>query len=136
MSSTAVMPVNWQPKLPESVAEIAAVIGREKALYLIGQLPQAGKRKWRVCLYIPKRMPLDHHLVRLLGYADAKKMAYAFSGMILQPSNCKSIYRAYRDREIRRMAKEGTSVGQIASVVDLSPYRIREILAGEPPEGK
>ena len=123
------MSIHWQPKLPQSVEEIAEVIGREKALYLIGQLPQSGSRSWRVCLYVPKRLPVDHDLVRILGWHDARKLAYAFSGMILQPSNCRSIYRAYRDREILRLADEGMSVAEIASVVELSSYRVREILS-------
>ena len=49
--------------LPESVQEIADVIGRDQALTFIGQLPQAGKRKWRVCVYIPKTLSPDHKLV-------------------------------------------------------------------------
>lgn len=126
------MSIHWAPPpLPESVEEIAEVIGRDKALMLIGQLPQAGKRSWRVCLYVPKRLPLDHPLVDLLGYHDAKKLAWAFSGMILQPSNCRGIYRAYRDREIKRMSKEGIIVADIAKAVDLSTYRVREILNGK-----
>lgn len=125
------MSMHWAPPpLPESVAEIAEVIGRDKALMLLGQLPQSGTRPWRRVLYVPKKLPIDHPLVHLLGYNDAKKLAYAFAGMILQPSNCKGIYRAYRNRQIRRMSNEGVAVADIAEVVDLSTYRVREILNG------
>jgi len=128
------MSIHWAPPpLPESVEEIAEVIGRDKALMLIGQLPQAGKRSWRVCLYVPKKLPIDHPLVDLLGYQAAKKLAWAFAGMILQPSNCKGIYRAYRNREIWRMNDEGLAVSDIAEAVDLSTYRVREILNNEGP---
>lgn len=125
------------PPLPESVAEIAEVIGRDQALRLIGSLPQSGSRAWRVCVYIPKRLPeVDHPLVRILGWNDANKLVRAFSGMILQPSNCRFIARAARDRRIREMAADGLSVGEIAQGVNLSTYRVREILVGETARGR
>jgi len=117
------------PPLPESVEEIAEVIGREKALYLIGRLPTSGSRKWRKCVYIPKKLPVDHKLVELLGWNDAAKLSYAFAGMILQPSNCRFLHRAHRNREIHRMGAEGIPVTEIADVVELSTYRVREIIA-------
>ncbi len=123
--------------LPESVAEIAEVIGRDQALHLIGSLPQSGSRAWRVCIYVPKRLPsVDHKLVRILGWKDANRLVRAFSGMILQPSNCRNIVRAARNRRIREMAKEGYSVREIAHGVDLSIYRVREILSGGTARGK
>ncbi len=115
--------------LPESVAEIAEVIGEEKTLHLIGQLPQAGSRNWRVCIYVPKELKPDHRLVQILGPEDAEKLRYAFSGMILQPSNCRFLIRDLRNQRIRDMRDSGYSVADIAHGVDLSPYRVREILA-------
>ncbi|WP_170326735.1 hypothetical protein [Ruegeria arenilitoris] len=111
------------------MAEIAEVIGRDQALHLIGSLPQSGSRAWRVCFYVPKRLPaVDHQLVRILGWEDANKLVSAFAGMILQPSNCRFIVRAARNRRIREMAEEGCSVKEIAHGVDLSIDRVREIL--------
>lgn len=125
------------PPLPDSVAEIAEVIGRDQALHLIGSLPQSGSRAWRVCIYVPKRLPsVDHPLVRVLGWNDANKLVKAFSGMILQPSNCRFIVKAARNRRIREMAAEGFSVKQIAHGVDLSIYQVRDILAGGTARGK
>lgn len=128
------MTMHWQPPLPESVQEIADVIGRAYAVKLIGNLPQAGSRKWRVCIYVPKRMRIDHPIVQVIGYPAAKKLSWAFAGMILQPSNCKSIYKAYRNREMHRMAEEGLPDAEIAAATSLSPRQVREILASEPPE--
>jgi len=116
--------------LPESVAEIAEVLGREKALSFIGRLPVSGSRAWRVCVYIPKRLPADHKLVHMLGWHDASRLCEAFAGMILQPSNCRFLHRQHRNREIRRMDAEGMPVPDIADVVELSTYRVREIIAG------
>jgi hypothetical protein len=120
---------NNTDKLPQSVAEIAEVIGREKALDFIGRLPTSGTRSWRRIVYIPKRLPADHKLVELLGWRDAKKMCYAFSGMILQPSNLNYLHRQHRNREIHRMVSEGVPIADIADMVELSAYRVREIIA-------
>ena len=62
------------------------------------------------------------------------KMVRAFSGMILQPSNCRFLARGIRDRRIREMADAGVPVNDIADAVEISAYRVREILAGNPPE--
>lgn len=116
-------------KLPQSVAEIAEVIGREKALEFIGRLPVSGNRSWRRIVYIPKHLPADHKLVEMLGWRDAKKLCYAFAGMILQPSNLNYLHRQHRNREIHRLVAEGVSIKDVADMVELSPYRVREIIA-------
>ena len=126
---------NSARRLPESVSEIAEVVGREKALALIGSLPQAGSRSWRVCLYVPKQLTtIEHPLVRSLGWNDANRLVWAFSGMILQPSNCRFLARELRLRVVWQMSRDGHSLAEIAQGVDLSQARVREILAGKPPE--
>lgn len=123
-----------QAALPPSVQEIADVIGRERALYLIGQLPQSGSRAWRVCLYVPKRLKPDCQLVRILGWSDAVLMAREFGGMILQPSNCRFLAREFRDREVRRMAVAGMRPRDIAETVELTERQVRNIIAAMTPE--
>ncbi|SMX27277.1 Mor transcription activator family protein [Pelagimonas phthalicica] len=123
------MPPKPSTKLPESVQEIADVIGREKALDFIRQLPRSGSRKWRACIYIPKSLPMDHELVSMLGWEDANKICYAFSGMILQPSTLKGMERAHRNKQIARAHAEGVPVSEIADVYEMSKYQIREIIA-------
>lgn len=118
-------------KLPESVAEIAEVIGREQALHLIGSLPQAGRRRWRVCLYVPATLRPSHPLVKTLGWHDAMKMVRAFGGMILQPSNCRFIAKRARDQRIRELADAGLSTREIAAQFDISADWVREILRGK-----
>jgi hypothetical protein len=123
-------------ELPQSAQEIADVIGREKTLLLIGRLPRSPSRCWRVNLYVPKRMPLDHWLIDLLGFEDAEKLRRMFGGEILQPSNCNQIAREFRNREVRRMSAAGMNSHEIAQAVDLTPRQVRNILAESPPEEK
>lgn len=123
------MPFDFAPELPESVAEIADVIGREKALEWIGSLPRCGSRKWRKCVYVPKRLDrVDHPLVRALGWEDANKVVRAFSGMILQPSNCRFIARGIRNQRILEMDDAGIPIKDIAIGVDLSRRQVKEII--------
>jgi hypothetical protein len=121
-------------ELPGCAQEIADVIGRENALYLIGQLPRSSSRSWRVVLYVPKRLPADHELVKLLGWETADKLRRHFGGEILQPSNCNIVYRRARNTNARRMAAEGMPIPQIADILDLTPRQVRNILAETPPE--
>jgi hypothetical protein len=126
--------IEAQVRLPASVQEIAEVIGRDKALYLIGQLPQCGKRSWRVVLYVPKRIDASHQLVRWLGWKDANRLVAEFGGEILQPSNCKHLHLALRNRVIVQMASEGLAPAVIAEAMQITSRQVRNILAEKPPE--
>lgn len=127
-------------RLPKSVQEIADVIGRERALYLVGRLPRCTTRDKRypgatqshVMLYVPtvSRLPLDHQLVQILGYLDAVKLCQHFGGEILQPASCIEIYRRYRDEQIARMAGEKMTPSQIAAIMCMHVQYVREILRG------
>ncbi|MBD9528931.1 hypothetical protein [Paracoccus sp. PAR01] len=115
--------------LPPSAQEIADVIGRERTLYLIGQLPRSGSRKWRVNLYVPKRVNPDHPLVQMIGWDDANRLVDEFGGMILQPSNCNFLHREFRNREVRRLRDEGWSISAIADAVEISARQVFYLLA-------
>lgn len=126
-------------RLPESVQEIADVIGRETALYLIGQLPTCyagaeGKRSTRVILYVPKRLKPTHPLVQILGWHTALQLVEGFGGEILQPANCQEVYRRFRDDEARRLAAAGLSSAQLAEVLAVSERHIRNITREIPQE--
>ena len=113
--------------LPRSAAEIAEVIGRDLALDLIASLPQAGSRTWRRGLYVPKTLPVDHWLVRKLGWKMAQRMSRAFAGMILQPANCRVIERRFHHQAIPDLIRDGLPVDEVAELTRLSAYRVREI---------
>lgn len=113
--------------LPPSVAQIAEVIGRSRALYLIGCIPPTGRRSWRVCFYVPKVTRPDHWLVALLGWHDAAKLTSHFGGEILHTSNCRFMVKRFRDAEIRRMRRAGMQIDEIAQAVGLSVGRVQDI---------
>lgn len=124
-------------KLPPSVQEIADVIGRERALFLIGKLPKcySGPRKWpQVILYVPKRLTFDHPLVEILGWADAQKLVQAFPGEILHPASCAGIYREFRDENILRLVGEGLPTMMIAEWFGVSDRHVRNLKREKPHE--
>lgn len=126
-------------KLPQSVQDIADVIGREKALLLIGKLPEAKGRRWRRVLYVPKSLDCKtgDDLIAMVGRADAAKLCQHFAGAVLQPANCGFILREWRSRQALRMAACGACSSEIAETVGMSRYRVREIIreaAGKAPE--
>ena len=118
-------------KLPESVAEIAEVLGFDKALLFVASLPPSGSRPHRRCVYIPTQLPVDHWMVRMLGWHDAMRMQRAFGGMILHPSNARFWHRDIRNARIRKMREDGLSLAGIAGELGLSVHRVREILAND-----
>lgn len=131
-------------KLPRSVQEIADVIGRERALYLIGQLPRcrvkdARSPKWerdRPMLYVPalRRLTPDHVLVAILGWNDAEKLCRYFGGEILQPANCAEIYRPFRDRGIAQMVADGIPPKLVAELFNVTDRHVRTVRREIPQE--
>lgn len=116
-------------ELPESIQEIASVIGRDRALYLIGSLVPSGKRRWRRILYVPhpRNLKMSSKIVKILGYEDAARLSRAFSGLILQPANGNSLSRALRDRCICDMARRGVPTADIAAFFALAPRTVNGI---------
>lgn len=127
-------------RLPASVQEIADVIGTERALYLVGQLPRCYIRDKRrltatathVILYVPKSLKPDHELVRILGWHDATRLVDAFGGEILQPASCADVYRRFRDASILRMVREGMKPAAVAALLEVSERHVRNLLREKP----
>lgn len=119
-------------RLPESVQEIADVIGRDRALFLVGQLPRCyvdtvGHKSWRVMLYVPKDLKPDHELVRILGWHDAVKLVAGFGGEILHPASCAEVYRAFRDKSALAMLEAGETPVAVAEVLGVSDRHVRNL---------
>lgn len=122
-------------RLPESVQEIADVIGRSRALYLIGRLPKTYPPSTRtkhgaterVILYVPKSLRPDHALVSILGWHDAMKLVRVFGGEILQPANCREVYRRFRDQSIRAFLSAGSSPSHIAALMGVSDRHVKNL---------
>lgn len=119
-------------RLPRSVQEIAEVIGREDALYLIGQMPQVKRSNGgnEVLLYVPtlNRLTPDHRLVRVLGYALARKFCVNLGGQLLKPGNCNGIVRDFRNKSMAEFWESGHTIAEIAEIFDKTPKYTKKIL--------
>ncbi|AGU50361.1 hypothetical protein VAPA_1c32750 [Variovorax paradoxus B4] len=127
--------------LPGVAQEIADVIGRERTLFLIGQLPRhfggaPGRKSWRVTLYAPRveRLCDDHRLVIILGRADAEKICQHFGGETLQVANCSSVAAAFRNRELLKFAAAGVHRSELAVIFDLTERRVAQLVASATPK--
>lgn len=120
-------------RLPKSVQEIADVIGRDNALYLVGQLPRyktPSRGGSQTILYVPslQRLTPDHQLSGILGYPLARKLCVHFGGEILIPANCSSIVRDFRNKSIAKFHKDGMTFKEIAEILDITPKYTKRIL--------
>lgn len=109
-------------RLPKSVQQIADVIGRDKALRLVRDLPRCGSRPRRRNLYIPSADNLHdgHKLVALVGKQDALALAEALGGQTVQPALCRYMERAMANRRILALRDLGRSVAEIADELEMT----------------
>jgi hypothetical protein len=118
--------------LPNSISELVEVLGRERALFLVGRLPRFKRSDMRggeqVILYVPRRLKPDHLLVRLLGWHDANRLVQAFGGELLKPGNCAEVYRSFRDDGLKSLVGGGVPVSMAADWFGMSERRIRQIV--------
>lgn len=119
-------------RLPASVQEIADVIGRDNALYLIGQMPKCktpSRGGSEVLLYVPtlSRLTPDHRLAKILGYPLARKLSAHCSGLS-KPANCNGIIRNFRNKSIVQFWESNHSIDEIAEIFGLTAKYIRKIL--------
>lgn len=128
-------------KLPAAVQDIADIIGRERALFLIGKLPRhynQTNQKSRCCLYVPKmaRLKPDHSLVKLMGWSDAVKLSENFGGEIFNLPTMGAIYRPFRDQAIVRLLGEGVPVAMIAEWFGVCDRLVKNLNKEKPHEAK
>ncbi len=124
--------------LPESAQLIADIIGRDRALYLIGRLPRSPKRPKDVWLYVPKKLSESHQLVKLIGMSDAQKLVKAFGGQNLCLASCHSLVRLYRDEYLRHLkllmpeAANDVDIDSLAKVLGVSSKQARNLMEKQP----
>ncbi|WP_420023751.1 hypothetical protein ACN9JG_06225 [Cereibacter azotoformans] len=121
--------------LPETLQDVAEVIGREGALRLSEGLPQCGSRSWRRMVYVPQKMKPDHPLVRLLGRERAEELRQSHTNMILEVPVCVEIRAAYREHIIARLKAAEMPDQQIAQMVGVDVSTVRLVAAPAPEEG-
>lgn len=115
--------------LPSSIAEIAEVIGRESALWLVANSPMRITKRGgkNITIYVPKRVSPSHRLVAILGLEKAKQLVAAFPGETLKTVPLDFLARQRRDAQITRLLALGWPVRAVAAAMGVSQQHVRMV---------
>ena len=115
---------------------VAEVIGRERALFLVGQVVSWERRpgsetgrSGSVYVPTPPRLKASCRLVKILGMDESARLSLVLGGEILHFSGCSSLVKRFRHEAVRRMASSGMPNSLIAWSVGLTARHVRTILA-------
>jgi hypothetical protein len=114
--------------LPESVEEIAEVIGRGNAVRLVEGTRASGKRRWRRSLYVPKEMPEDHRIASMVGLDAATRLSFSHGNCIVELPSCFALRKAYAADYAQQLTDAGASEGEIAKEMGVEPKTVRGLL--------
>ena len=122
--------VKTDMKLPDSVQEIADVVGHENALKIAGRA--------NGCLYVPqpRHMKATHWIAQLIGLEAAVALSEEFPGFILKPATCRFVYINYRNQSIYEFHQQGWSNAAIAELFSITERHIRNIINSFYPDGQ
>lgn len=114
--------------LPESVEEIAEVIGRGHAVRLVEGTRASGKRRWRRSLYVPKEMPEGHRIASMVGLDAATRLSFSHGNCIIELPSCFALRKAYAAAYAQQLADAGASEGEIAKEMGVEPKTVKGLL--------
>jgi hypothetical protein len=121
-------------KLPDSVQQIAEVIGEAAALELVRRWPRTktnGDTPFRPVIYVPATLTPSHRLVSILGWHNALKLSKAFPSDIIFLATCAGTVRDDRNEMIAKLSATA-SPAAIAARVGLSERHVRRVLKMHP----
>lgn len=113
--------------LPDSVQQIADVIGEDAALTLVRRWPRT--RSGRPVLYVPATLPADHRLVAIIGWHAAARLVKVFAGEIIFLATCAVVQRDGRNQLIAAALANRASPAAVAIKHGVSERQVRRIAA-------
>ena len=114
--------------LPETVAEIAEVIGRGSAVRLVEGTRATGKRKWRRHLYVPGDMPDDHRITKMIGLEAAEQLSHSHGNCIIELPSCFALRKAYMADHALRLFDAGAALSEIACEMGIEQKTAKGLL--------
>ena len=93
--------------LPNSIKDLLRVLDMPAVLLLIAEY--GGTR-----LCVPKIVPSDHPLVRLIGYDAARLLSQLYNGGVFDCPRCLKALNAVRDNEILSQKRAGLTLAELA----------------------
>jgi|SRR6185437_5148363 len=114
-------------QLPDSVAQIAEVIGTEAALQLVRQWPRTKvpySSGGRCAIYVPSTMPASHPIATIIGHDKAALLSRRFGNEMLFPAKCDAhVLR----RAILLALDAGASTDMVSRTLGVTPQHVRRI---------
>lgn len=114
--------------LPESVEEIAEVIGRGNAVRLVEGTRASGKRRWRRSLYVPTDMPEEHRIASMIGLDAATRLSFSHGNCIVELPSCFALRKAYAADYAQGLADAGASEAEIAKEMGIETKTVKGLL--------
>lgn len=114
--------------LPESVEDIAEVIGRGNAVRLVEGTRASGKRRWRRSLYVPTEMPEDHRIASLIGLEAATRLSFSHGNCIIELPSCFALRKAYAAAYALRLTDAGACEAEIAREMGVELKTVKGLL--------
>jgi hypothetical protein len=129
--------------LPDSMVEIAEVIGRGNAVRLVEGTRAGGKRRWRRQLYIPSEVPEGHRIVSMVGVEAATRLGFSHGNCIVELPSCHALRKAYLADHALRLSDGGANTAEIAlelgveqktavTLLDAADYWRERLLSDQP----
>jgi len=119
-------------RLPDSVRQVAEVIGEAAALELVKRWPRQavkGDTPFRPVIYVPAKLTPDHRLVSIIGWHLAVKLVKACGGDIIFLATCANIVRDDRNQAIADALDRNASPAAIAARFNMSERQVRRVIA-------
>jgi hypothetical protein len=114
--------------LPESVEEIAEVIGRGNAVRLVEGTRASGTRRWRRFLYVPAEMNEDHRIASMIGFGEATRLSFSHGNCIVELPNCHGLRKAYLASHTLQLTDSGASQAEIARELGIEAKTVKSLL--------
>ncbi|MCD9147802.1 hypothetical protein [Pseudophaeobacter flagellatus] len=114
--------------LPESVEEIAEVIGRGDAVRLVEGTRASGKRRWRRSLYVPTDMTAEHRIASMIGLEAATRLSFSHGNCIVELPSCFALRKAYAADHASRLSDAGATQAEIANEMGVEQKTVKSLL--------
>jgi hypothetical protein len=114
--------------LPESMEEIAEVIGRGNAVRLVEGTRAGGKRRWRRSLYVPSEMTEEHRIASMVGFEDATRLSFSHGNCIVELPSCHGLRKAYLADHAMRLNDGGATAAEIAQELGVEQKTVVALL--------
>ncbi|MCV6587530.1 MAG: hypothetical protein OIF57_00685 [Marinobacterium sp.] len=109
-------------QLPESLRELAEIIGLEYALVMADMFPG-------VPVYIPANCREDHPVAAAIGLENFRKVIYYYGGDTLKLAKSDAVRRQIKHKRAQLLKKSGMTNRQIAAELDYSQRHIERIIS-------